>query len=57
MRLRKFAITVMVFAVAFFLATVLNLGVCAICPNCHLAIVSGLIAATMVVLLLGGMGK
>ena len=57
MRLRKFAITVMVFAVAFFLATVLNLGVCAICPNCHPAIVSGLIAATMVVLLIGGMGK
>lgn len=57
MRLRKFIIASMVFAVALFFSTVLNLGVCALCPHCHPAIIGGFITATMIVLLLCAMGK
>jgi hypothetical protein len=55
--LRKLLISVTVFALAFFIATVLNIAVRDFFPHCHRAIASGLITATMIVLLLCAMRK
>jgi hypothetical protein len=57
MRFRKFLISVMVFAVACFLASVLYLGACAFLPSVPPYLICGVVTGTIVVLLLLAMGK